>query len=298
VKLRVLFWLFLIVSISAFSQSLQPDQLMLLVIARSAARPDADAKTLLERVQALRNSPGLNQLKVATMHFDRPREASFARQVLGVTDQQLPCVCLVQLDGARLRPTRSLYCWPNVTGAKLAQVDQMAETWAQMASQPLALFTPQPLPPTPGLIPPVMAVNPAAVELPRPQIPELYGAKDRVFAGVNMVHNSWLRSPNGVFACCFQDDGNLVVYNISTRPFQSLWNSQTQGRGASAARLGSDGVLRIMGTGGQVLWQVGDASYFSHCFLQMQDDGNLVIYRQDGNGLTVDWASNTVRMRP
>lgn len=281
---------------SAFSQSIPPQQLMLLVIGRSATRPDADERALLQRVQSLRTTPGLTELQVATMHFDRPREASFARQVLDITPQQLPAVCLVQLDAVKRAPVRSLYCWPKVTGAKLAQVDQMADTWAQMASRPLSVVTPQPPPYTPPSVP--IVVNSAPAEPARPNIPELYAAKDRVFAGVNLVTDSWLRSANGVFACCFQHDGNLVVYNISTRPFQPLWNSNTQGRGAAAMRLGNDGVLRVMGPSGQIVWEAGAPSYFSHCFLQMQDDGNLVIYRQDGNGLTVDWATNTVRQQP
>ena len=295
-RVLVLLVLAVVASLSASPQTFEPGQLMLLVIGRSAAPPDPDQVILLEHVQALRNSPGLTELQVATMHFDRPREASFARQVLGVSAEQLPCVCLVQLDSAGQRPLRSLYCWPQVTGAKLAQVDQMADTWARMASQPLPLITPQ-APPTFTAPPPsgrdTPVVNSSSPVPPGLAIRELQEAKNRVLAGVNLTTDSWLRATNGKFACCFQHDGNLVVYSLSTGTLRPIWNSQTSGMGAVSMRLATDGVLRMRGPGGQILWEAGSPSFFSHCFLQMQDDGNLVIYRQNGNGLSVDWASKS-----
>jgi len=305
--LRLLGGLILLVSLSVAAPSFEPEQLVLLVIGRSAARPEPDQRLLLKRVQALRDSPGLEQLRVATMHFDRPREAAFARKTLGVTPDQLPCVCLVQLDASGQRPQKSLYCWPRVTGARLAQVDQMAETWSQIAHQPLPLITPQapksPSPPdltvssAPSPSPsPAYYVAPRQPQPPLPSMPE--STRDRVLAGVTLGTDSWLLSTNRRFGCCFQADGNMVIYDFGVYPFRAVWNSQTQKLGAAILRLGSDGVLRMMGSGGNVVWQVGDSSFFSHCYLQMQDDGNLVIYRQNGNGLSVDWASNTVISPP
>lgn len=276
---------------------------MLLVLGRSASRPDPAQQALLQRVQALRANPGLDNLKVATMHFDRPREASFARQVLGVSAQQLPCVCLVELDAAQVRPVRTLYAWPSVTGARLAEVDRMADLWSQFANVPLPLLTPQ-APPrvfsTPAQQTPVFEaphealVAPTGWTAPRPASTE----HDRLLAGVNMPVNSWLRAPNGRYGCLFQQGGNLVVYRFDRTPYQPMWNSMTDSRGGVNLRLSSDGVLRMFGPGHQVIWEAGEPGAFSHCYLRMQDDGNLVIYRENGNGMTVAWASNSNQSVP
>jgi hypothetical protein len=274
----------------------RPGQLMLLVIGRSASRSDADQVALLQRVQALRTNPGLDTLKVATMHFDRPREASFAKQVLGVSSQQLPCVCLVELDAAEARPVRALYSWPSVTGARLAEVDRMADMWAQMANAPVPLMTPQ--------APPVAAPVSSMISAPQESV-SVWSApiapveqRDRLFAGVNMSVNSWLRSPNGRYGCLFQQGGNLVVYRFDRSPYQPMWNSMTDSRGGTNLRLSNDGVLRMFSGSHQVIWEAGDSGAFSHCYLRMQDDGNLVIYRENGNGMSVAWASNSNQSAP
>ena len=295
--------LFSMFSLALCAQSYQPGQLMLLVIGRSAAHPDADQSALLARVQALRATPGLGELKVATMHFDRSREAAFAKQVLGVSAAQLPAVCLVELDAAQLRPVRSLYCWPLVTGARLAQVDKMADTWTQLANVPLPLMTPQAAPPvsySPAPTYPVPPVGYQSVPANYAAAPPSVGAAqpgpdahNALLAGVNMPVNSWLRSSNGLYGCCFQGDGNLVVYRFDRTPPQPMWNSITNGRGGVNLRLSNDGVLRMFGPASQTVWQAGDSSAFSHCVLLMQDDGNLVIYRENGNGSYVAWASNS-----
>ncbi|MBX3168647.1 MAG: hypothetical protein KF760_14625 [Candidatus Eremiobacteraeota bacterium] len=292
--LRLILFLSLL-SLALCAPSYRPGQLMLLVIGRSAGRPDADQQALLQRVQALRTSPGLNTLKVATMHFDRPREAAFARQVLGVSAQQLPCVCLVELDAAEVRPVRSLYSWPSVTGARLAEVDRMADMWSQLANAPVPLLTPQPAPLAPVFQAPQEALSmPMGWAAPRPSSQE----RDRLLAGMNMPVNRWLRSPNGRYGCLFQQGGNLVVYRFDRTPYQPMWNSMTDSRGGVNLRLSNDGVLRMFDATHQVIWEAGDAGAFSHCYLRMQDDGNLVIYRENGNGMTVAWASNSNQSGP
>lgn len=305
VKLLLRLFLFLaLLSLAWCAQTYRPGQLMLLVIGGSAGRPSADQQALLERVQALRVQPGLSALKVATMHFDRPREAAFARQVLGVSQQQLPCVCLVELDAAEVRPVRSLYAWPSVTGARLAEVDRMAEMWSQMADAPVPLLTPQapplavqsmPAPFAPSLQVPQEALSmPRGWAAPRPSSRE----NDRLLAGMNMPVNSWLRSPSGRYGLLFQQGGNLVVYRFDREPYQPMWNSMTDSRGGVNLRLSNDGVLRMFGSAHQVIWEAGDSGAFSHCYLRMQDDGNLVVYRENGNGMTVAWASNSNQSGP
>lgn len=288
--LRLVF-VFALLSLAYCAPAYRPGQLMLLVIGRSATSPDREQQALLERVQALRTAPGLNQLKVATMHFDRPREAAFARQVLGVTARQLPAVCLVELDAPEMRPVRTLYCWPSVTGARLAEVDKMADTWAQMANAPLPMLTPQPAPALVGG-PPSQAVPSQSLPPDPPRKPDSEAA-ERLAAGVNLPVNSWVRSQNGRYGLLFQQSGNLVVYRLDRNPSVPLWNSATYNSGAVNLRLGNDGVLRLFDSASRVIWQAGESGAFSHCYMLMQDDGNLVIYRENGNGVSVDWASNS-----
>ncbi len=280
-----------LLSLAYCAPTYRPGQLMLLVIGRSASTPDPDQQALLERVQALRTAPGLNQLKVATMHFDRPREAAFARQVLGVTAKQLPAVCLVELDAPELRPVRTLYCWPSVTGARLAEVEKMADTWAQMANAPLPMLTPQPPPALvggpPSQVPVNLASTPEASNRPTSE------STERLSAGVNFPVNSWVRSRNGRYGLLLQQSGNLVVYRLDRSPYQPLWNSATFNSGGVNLRLGNDGVLRLFDSANRNIWQAGEPGAFSHCYMLMQDDGNLVIYRENGNGVSVDWASNS-----
>ncbi len=271
---------------------------MLLVIGASASHPGVDQQALLQRVQALRSSPGLSGLKVATMHFDRPREASFARQVLGVSAGQLPCVCLVELDAAEVRPLRSLYSWASVTGARLAEVDKMADQWAQLANAPVPLMTPQAPPPVQQQVSVYQAPEQQAAANWTTAAPVAPLESDRLLAGVNMPVNTWLRSPNGRYGCLFQQGGNLVVYRFDRSPYQPMWNSMTDSRGGVNMRLSNDGVLRMFSGAHQLVWEAGDPGAFSHCYLRMQDDGNLVIYRENGNGMSVAWASNSNQSTP
>jgi hypothetical protein len=98
----------------------------------------------------------------------------------------------------------------------------------------------------------------------------------------------------------FQNDGNFVVYNGST----PLWNSGTFGNpGAELVFSGQFPQIQIIGTNQSVLWtnllefsagsfrlsQGGSVSVGSFS-LVMQNDGNLVLYQQNG---PVVWSTGT-----
>jgi hypothetical protein len=279
-------WLILVCLMAmAAAQTLSPRELAVLVIGASAARPSQEQRDIVAQIQALRQNPALSGILVATMHFDRPREAAVARQVLGIERQMLPCVCLVQLDSSGSRPVKALKTWARVKGKDWRPWESVAEAWAAQAGQPLALMTPQ-LESSPRVSGSVASVAPVRVE----SIPTARPS-DHWPAGVTILCNETIRSPLGSFLCVFQADGNLVVYSTQSQPYRSIWASQTQGLGAQSLRLGNDGVLRMFNLTGQVVWQAGRASAFSNAVLQMQDDGNLVLYLQDGNGGRAHWAS-------
>ena len=120
--------------------------------------------------------------------------------------------------------------------------------------------------------------------------------------------DDYLQSPNGQYVAYMQDDANFVLYHVSstgsfTNPYWSVYGSATsnligtpQGRGGYCARMQNDGnfVLDEIGSPGPY-WAIryagaGVGSYH----LDMQDDGNLVIYNGSGAGATALWATNTV----
>ena len=100
-------------------------------------------------------------------------------------------------------------------------------------------------------------------------------------------------SPNGRYSLAVQSDGNLVEYAASAGGPRAIWNSRTAGRGAVRLAAQSDGNLVLYSrTTGAAVWASrtrGPAAYHQ---LDVQDDGNVVLYRTDGvHRLQAVWAS-------
>jgi hypothetical protein len=125
-------------------------------------------------------------------------------------------------------------------------------------------------------------------------------------------------SPTLAFVLVFQDDGNLVLYNVDDTNFNwgsgggsqyclsatqqykvPVFSSGTDGSGAQSLIMQPDGNLVIYKTGPfppfnpkDAVWSSGTFGHDNqNAFLRVQDDGNLVIYRQD-NGAPI-WQSGT-----
>mmetsp|Transcript_8338 Transcript_8338/g.20592 ORF Transcript_8338/g.20592 Transcript_8338/m.20592 type:complete len:3882 (-) Transcript_8338:103-11748(-) len=113
------------------------------------------------------------------------------------------------------------------------------------------------------------------------------GTRDRISAGEELRHWGRLTSTNGQYWVIFQTDGNLVVY--SRRQKKSFWDSQTAGSNAVVARF-KDGGMRVCGSEdcGASLWKTPNSK--RGAFMIMQNDGNLVIYAEDGSPV---WATNS-----
>lgn len=293
---------------TSWSQEFDPDHLMLLVVGPSASRPTADQTALIQRVQKLRSDPSLAGLKVATMHFDRPREAQFAQKVLGIHRAMLPAVALVQLDEQGRNPIRSLQVWSGLTRQRQNQIESIAEEWSRMAGNPLPLFTPvgasveTPTRRPPAQFEPAPSLPAQSAAAPTPPAPVLLPPppppRDRVWAGVGLAPGAFLRSGDGRFELVFEIDGNLAIYRILPSTRQLWWSTQTRGSGASVLRLGTDGVVRLLNSSGQVVWSGGKPDTFSNGYLHMQNDGNLVAYRNDGNGSGFSWSSESMENPP
>lgn len=105
---------------------------------------------------------------------------------------------------------------------------------------------------------------------------------DRLLAGEILNQNECLLSSNKRFAAIMQADNNFVVYN-SERP---LWSSGTwaaEGRGRIL--FDTKGLIRLEGT--SMRW---DTKREGAAVLIMQDDGNLVAYKENHEPV---WASDT-----
>jgi hypothetical protein len=113
-----------------------------------------------------------------------------------------------------------------------------------------------------------------------------------------------LYSPAGAFRLTFQaSDGNalLQIVNDNSLPpvdgapispegldWLPFWETVTADRSASHIQMQVDGNLVVYNPTGPI-WASNTAGHF-FAFLQMQDDGNLVIYEQN---LAPVWATNT-----
>lgn len=107
-----------------------------------------------------------------------------------------------------------------------------------------------------------------------------------LYAGSYFSAEQKLVSPDSIYTCIFQGDGNLVVYkNMQT----SIWSTETAGKTITKCVLQFDGNLVLYSAGDVVEYNSGSAGgCFPPYWIQMQGDGNLVIY--NGKSVAV-WSS-------
>jgi hypothetical protein len=93
--------------------------------------------------------------------------------------------------------------------------------------------------------------------------------------GETLQKGQHLVSPNGQYFLEMQTDGNLVLYGRGT----ALWNTQTGGNpNVKYAQLQIAGYFVLMGDNGYTYWAAQNRNYAQAYFLNLQDDGNLVLY--------------------
>ncbi|MGW4650806.1 LysM peptidoglycan-binding domain-containing protein [Kitasatospora sp. NPDC004289] len=96
-----------------------------------------------------------------------------------------------------------------------------------------------------------------------------------------------LLSGNGRFRFTLQQDGNLVLADLTTSAV--LWASATDGSGAAEARMQGDGNFVLYDGAGQVRWAAGTDGHDS-AYVSLAEDGNLVVTSQAGGTL---WETGT-----
>jgi hypothetical protein len=106
-----------------------------------------------------------------------------------------------------------------------------------------------------------------------------------------LVPGTGIQSRDGRFYLTYQTDGSFGYYDVNYSTSGWKWGYGNYGETPGKAELTSEGVLRVLDSGGGVRVQWGDANAGNGgpYKLRMQCDGNLVIY--DGLERAV-WASN------
>lgn len=107
----------------------KPEEVMVLIVGPTSNPISAGESEVVSRLAELRKQYQLSKLKMATMHWDRPGEADYARKVLGVSAADLPAVAVVQLDPKGM-PIKKLYVMPRVDRTSLESIDKVVKLWA------------------------------------------------------------------------------------------------------------------------------------------------------------------------
>jgi hypothetical protein len=116
-----------------------------------------------------------------------------------------------------------------------------------------------------------------------------------IASGEFLLPGECLKSPNQLYTLALESDGNVVLYSQDSRPF---WATTTGG--SLTPRhfiMQTDGNLVLYDTSGNPKW-ASNTSNQPGAFLSIQDDGNLVIYKEGSQTETPDnalWASHTQR---
>ena len=113
---------------------------------------------------------------------------------------------------------------------------------------------------------------------------------DSLKSGETLPQPSNLESPNGMYKFAFQDDDNLVIYDIYDRV---IWKTDTtdQCQDASAELVfQTNGNLELL-CGDSKLWESGTATDAKICrAVYMQNDGSLAMY--NANNQSGVWSSS------
>ncbi len=115
-----------------------------------------------------------------------------------------------------------------------------------------------------------------------------------LFPGQSLLPGQTLQSDYGVYTLTMQPDGNVVLRDNASTP---LWRTGTGG-GQFDPRdfiMQTDGNLVLYDTSGQPHW-ASQTSGNPGAFLNVQDDGNLVVYRAGSTSQTANnslWAAGT-----
>jgi hypothetical protein len=106
-------------------------------------------------------------------------------------------------------------------------------------------------------------------------------------ANEKLVAGDSLKSPNQRFLLIYQPNGNLVLLDTSSIPNIVLWDAASTSTPGMAI-MQDDGNFVVLDSNSTVKWHAGTNGR-PQVHLQLQDDGNLVLYSHDGPSITAVW---------
>ena len=107
-----------------------------------------------------------------------------------------------------------------------------------------------------------------------------------LYQGMDLQTGQTLQSCDNRFSLSLAN-GNLTLTYAGT----TLWSSGTAGSGATYGTMQDDGdFVLYAGDGGAPQWASGTASLGCGAYLDLQNDGNLVLYDSSRN---TQWSSGT-----
>ncbi len=243
-------------------------------------------KELVEILKARRaqgHFVGCNvEQRIQVYDFAIPEHAK-ALQVLGVSAVQDPQIALTQLDPNGL-PKRVIWRrnYPVAIQGFVALEQELGIESVPAKPEPIPEPKPEPEPEPP----------PKPEPKPEPEVLDRLAVGDILLPGKN------LESTNRQFRFACQPDGNLVIYHMGEQRVEALWSSKSRGT-VSGLVLKPNGQLRLHSLDNEVIWEsesrLESETPPQEIFLQMQNDGNLVLYAKEGGQLKVLWASGTYR---
>ena len=121
-----------------------------------------------------------------------------------------------------------------------------------------------------------LAVTPSSTPSPGPT-----KAPERLSSGSELPAGSMVESPSAHFRFAVQTDGNCVFYRVDGGNLRPLWGTETSGSGVRLS-LDNRGRMRVLSSSGEAIWTSPEHRAGEYQ-LQIQDDGNLVIYRREGS---------------
>jgi hypothetical protein len=115
--------------------------------------------------------------------------------------------------------------------------------------------------------------------------------QDQLEPGESLLPGQSKISNGNVTRLDFKPDGNLVLTNMQTR--QPTWSSNSGGLGGTQLVMNGNGQLSVQTQNGTSVWSVGPTNS-KKAHLVVQDDGNLVIYKDNKTDAKYAvWSSNT-----
>ena len=160
------------------------------------------------------------------------------------------------------------YAW-SVSGGSVANSGSSSTTWTA--------------PSTAGTVTATVTVTDSRGASASSSVSITVTVSDRLVAGGRLLAGQAIVSPNGRYRLVYQNDGNLVMYDLTTGG--ALWFTGTTGAPGQVVLQG-DGNLVIYSAGNAALWFTGTPGN-TGAFLALQSDGNLVLYSRTGTPLWV-----------